>query len=96
LGIAISIAYNASAPENQAKAPPQRQIWRTWVKSFIEEINQVIKKYDQNLRLTRIQKSWLAFCIMAIFLTRTVCWAKYERAVGSHIIVAKNGHFFSE
>ena len=51
-----------------------------FVKSFIEEINQVIKKYDQNLRLTRIQKSWLAFCIMAIFLTRTVCWAKYERA----------------
>ena len=51
-----------------------------FVKSFIELLNQAIKEYNQNLKLTRIQQSWLSFCIMAIFLTRTVCWAKYERA----------------
>lgn len=51
-----------------------------FVESFIEEINQAIKKYDQNLKLTRIQRTWLSFCILAIYLTRTVCWAKYERA----------------
>jgi len=51
-----------------------------FVESFIEEIDQAIKKYDQNLKLTRIQKTWLSFCILAIYLTRTVCWAKYERA----------------
>jgi len=51
-----------------------------FVKNFIEEIDQAIKEYDQNLKMTRIQKSWLAFCIMAIYLTRTVCWSKYERA----------------
>jgi len=51
-----------------------------FVKSFIELLNQAIKEYNQNLKLSRIQQSWLSFCIMAIFLTRTVCWAKYERA----------------
>jgi hypothetical protein len=51
-----------------------------FVASFIDEIDLAIKQYDSNLRLTRIQKSWLAFCIMAIYITRTVCWAKFERA----------------
>ncbi len=51
-----------------------------FVESFIEEIDRAIKKCDQNLKLTRIQKTWLSFCIIAIYLTRTVCWAKYERA----------------
>jgi len=51
-----------------------------FVKSYIEELSAAIKQYDENARLTRIQKAWLAFCIMAIFITRTVCWAKFERA----------------
>jgi hypothetical protein len=51
-----------------------------FVRSYIEEIDEAIKHYDEKARLTRIQKSWLAFCIMAIFITRTVCWAKFERA----------------
>jgi hypothetical protein len=38
-----------------------------FVESFIEEIDQAIKKYDQNLKLTRIQKTWLSFCILAIY-----------------------------
>ncbi len=51
-----------------------------FVNSYINQLSNAIKQYDSNLRLTRIQKSWLAFCIMAIFITRTVCWAKFERA----------------
>ncbi len=51
-----------------------------FVKSFIEEIDQALKDNDPTQKMTRIQKTWLAFCIMAIYLTRTVCWAKYERA----------------
>lgn len=56
-----------------------------FIKNYIEEINVALKQYDENARLTRIQKAWLAFCIMAIFITRTVCWAKFERAcLGKH------------
>ncbi|BBO88498.1 hypothetical protein [Desulfosarcina ovata] len=47
---------------------------------YIEELDGVIKKYDAKAKISKIQKSWLAFCIMAIFVTRTVCWAKFERA----------------
>lgn len=51
-----------------------------FVRSYIEELEEAIKNYDDKAGLTRIQKSWLAFCIMAIFITRTICWAKFERA----------------
>ncbi len=51
-----------------------------FIVNFLDDINQAIKEYDPDLALSRIQKSWLMFCIMGIFLTRTVCWAKFERA----------------
>jgi hypothetical protein len=51
-----------------------------FVKSYISDIDSAIKQFDVNAKLSTIQKSWLAFCIMAIFVTRTICWAKFERA----------------
>jgi len=60
-----------------------------FITTFIEDINQGLKEYDSSLKLTRIQKSWISFCIMGIFLTRTVCWAKFERAcLGSYSMAA--------
>ncbi len=51
-----------------------------FVKSYIDEIDDAIKQYDTKAKLSKTQKLWLAFCIMAVFITRTVCWAKFERA----------------
>jgi len=51
-----------------------------FVKIYIEELENAVKIYDSKSKISRIQKSWLAFCIMAIYITRTVCWAKFERA----------------
>jgi len=31
-------------------------------------------------KLSRGQRAWLAFCLMGILLTNTVCWAAFERA----------------
>jgi hypothetical protein len=65
-----------------------------FVKNYIEEIDVAIKKYDKNSKFTRIQKSWLAFCIMAIFITRTLCWAKFERScLGKHSTAALSWMF---
>jgi len=51
-----------------------------FVTSFIDELDRGIKEYNPEKSLTLTQKSWLGFCIMAIFMTNTVCWAKFERA----------------
>lgn len=51
-----------------------------FVAQYIDAVNQALQQFDASKRLTRIQKSWLAFCIMGIFMARTVCRAKFERA----------------
>ncbi len=51
-----------------------------FVTMFIDEINQGIKEHDSNAGLSGKQKAWIAFCIMAVLITNTVCWAKFERA----------------
>ena len=51
-----------------------------FVAEFIDDLNGTIEKHNPGASLTRIQKSWLSFCIMAIYVTRTLCQAKFERA----------------
>jgi hypothetical protein len=65
-----------------------------FVKTYIEELDNAIKKYDARAKISKTQKSWLAFCIMAIYITRTVCWAKFERAcLGKHSMAALSWMF---
>ena len=60
-----------------------------FVTFFIDELNRAIKEYNPDKSLTRIQKGWLSFCIMAIFMTNTVCWAKFERvSIGTYSLTA--------
>jgi hypothetical protein len=51
-----------------------------FVTAFIDELNKGIKEYQPNEHLSRTQKAWLDFCIMAVLITNTVCWAKFEQA----------------
>ena len=60
-----------------------------FVTSFIDELNRAINEYNPDKSLTCIQKGWLNFCIMAILMTNTVCWAKFERAsIGKYSLAA--------
>lgn len=60
-----------------------------FVTSFIDELNRAINEYNPDKSLTRIQKGWLGFCIMAILMTNTVCWKKFERAsIGKYSLAA--------
>jgi len=51
-----------------------------FVANFVKNLDQELQQFNLDFKLSTIQKSWLSFCIMGIFLTRTVCWAKFERA----------------
>ena len=51
-----------------------------FVRKYIDEIDGALKVYDENAKLANSQKAWLEFCVMAVFATRTFCWAKFERA----------------
>ena len=51
-----------------------------FVRKYNDEIDGALKVYDENAKLAKSQKAWLGFCVMAVFVTRTFCRAKFERA----------------
>jgi hypothetical protein len=47
----------------------------------VEDINAAIQEHNPlSPGLSAIQRGWLSFCLMAIRLTNTICWARFERA----------------
>ena len=51
-----------------------------FIEKFLNALDDAIGEYKPGARLSRIQKRWLAFCIMGVLLTNSVCWAKFERS----------------
>ena len=51
-----------------------------FARQFIESVNDCIEAERPGTRMSRHQRWWLSFCITAIVLTNSVCWANFERA----------------
>jgi len=66
-----------------------------FVKEFIGALNAVLKEHAQGMRgLSLAQRSWLGFCVMAILVTNSVCWARFERAgMGRYSLAALSWMF---
>lgn len=65
-----------------------------FVTAFIDALNDVIEEHHPGQKLSDIQKGWLSFCILAVLVTNSVCWAKFERAsLGSYSLAALSWMF---
>jgi len=65
-----------------------------FIKEFISQLNKAISKQKPRHRLSLAQRTWLAFCLMGILVTNTVCWAKFERAsLGNYSLKALSWMF---
>jgi hypothetical protein len=51
-----------------------------FIREYLNSLQEAIKEENQNYRLSTIQKTWLAFCLMGILITNSICWQKFERA----------------
>jgi len=61
----------------------------SFIQTFVEDLNDGLKELEPTAKLTRIQRTWLGFCLMGILLVNSVCWAKFERAsLGGYKIAA--------
>ena len=57
----------------------------TFIKEFIDSLDETRQELKPNAKLTAIQKTWLGFCLMGILMLNAVNWAKFERAgLGSY------------
>jgi len=65
-----------------------------FINEFVEELDKSLRTLEPTAGLTRIQKKWLAFCLLAILVTNSVCWAKFERAsLGSYTLASLSWMF---
>jgi hypothetical protein len=56
-----------------------------FIKTYIDELDEALRKLDMGKGLSRLQKIWLGICLLGILITNTVCWAKIERgSLGSY------------
>jgi hypothetical protein len=60
-----------------------------FVSSFVEALNLAMEKQKPGCGLSKAQRGWISFCIMAILVTNSVCWARFERAgLGGYSLAA--------
>jgi len=55
-----------------------------FIRNFIENLDISLKKLDSSYGLSRIQKSWLSFCLLAILVTNSLNWKQFSRSSGGH------------
>lgn len=51
-----------------------------FVKTFVDELDKALRCLARDAGLTRIQKEWIGFCVVAVLVTNSVCWKRFERA----------------
>ena len=50
-----------------------------FIKGYIDLLDTSLRKTGKHNYLSNKQKYWLSFCLLAILITNSVCWAKFER-----------------
>jgi hypothetical protein len=60
-----------------------------FIRAFVEAIDEAIAAHSPGQRLAALQRAWLSFCLTAILVTNSICWARFERAsLGTYSLAA--------
>ena len=65
-----------------------------FVRAFIEAVDTAIRAHQPHHAMSATQRAWLAFCITAVLVTNSICWARFERAsLGTYSLAALSWMF---
>jgi len=65
-----------------------------FVSAFIEAVDAAIREHQPNHAMSATQRAWLAFCVTAVLVTNSMCWARFERAsLGTYSMAALSWMF---
>jgi len=65
-----------------------------FVSAFIDAVDEAIRAQSPSHGLSAIQRTWLAFCVTAVLVTNSICWARFERAsLGTYALVTLSWMF---
>src|SRR5262249_28882531 len=62
-----------------------------FVSAFVTDVDEAIRAHSPSHGMSTIQRAWLAFCVTAVLVTNSICWARFERAsLGSYALAARS------
>src|SRR6266849_5909438 len=65
-----------------------------FVRAFIEAVDTAIRAYQPHHAMSATQRAWLAFCVTAVLVTNSICWARFARAsLGTYSLAALSWRF---
>ena len=65
-----------------------------FVSAFVDAVDKAIREHHPSHGLSAIQRTWLAFCVTAVLVTNSICWARFERAsLGTYALGALSWMF---
>src|SRR5215467_11007744 len=65
-----------------------------FVRAFVDAVDAAIRTHQPQHALSGPQRTWLAFCITAVLVTNSICWARFERAsLGTYSLAALSWMF---
>jgi hypothetical protein len=65
-----------------------------FVSAFVEAVDAAIREQHPYHGMSAMQRAWLAFCITAVLVTNSICWARFARAsLGTYSLAALSWMF---
>jgi DDE superfamily endonuclease len=65
-----------------------------FVSAFVEAVDDAMRAHHPSHTMSATQRAWLAFCITAVLVTNSMCWARFERAsLGTYALAALSWMF---
>jgi hypothetical protein len=60
-----------------------------FVSVFVVAVDEAIRAHQPSGGMSTMQRTWLAFCVTAVLVTNSICWARFERAsLGTYSLAA--------
>ena len=65
-----------------------------FVRAFVDAVDDAIRAQHPRHAMSATQRAWLAFCVTAVLVTNSICWARFERAsLGTYSLAALSWMF---
>src|ERR1041385_7853841 len=65
-----------------------------FVRAFVDGVDEAIRAHSSSHGMSAMQRTWLAFCVTAVLVTNSICWARFARAsLGPYSLAALSWMF---
>ena len=65
-----------------------------FVSAFVAAVDDAMRAHQPSCSMSATQRTWLAFCVTAVLVTNSICWARFERAsLGTYSLAALSWMF---